>query len=213
TIHSVCASCNSNLNKKIDEKFKDHKLISTYRFAFLTNGRGKGIKNPLSGERINIDGTKYNLKLNDDLTVDATMSPKFSKQFSDLKIGDTIEIQIDEKQIGHIEGYKENIAKRLGISIDEIQIQNIDKTFRPESNYILKTDNNIVLLEFSKIFFQTASDLIGEPYLNDPIAAKYRSMLISGKIDESIKEYISPNNQITAEVFLQLLPSAQNCPN
>lgn len=212
TIHSVCQSCNSSLNKKIDEPFKDHQSISVYRFIYSTTGRGKGIKNPLAGKKIDINGTKYNFKLNDDLTADATMVPKFPK-ISDLKIGDTIKIQIDENDTEKLDQYRKKVAKKLGIPIEEIQIQNIEKTVRPESELILKTENSILFLEFSKILYQTTTDIIGSPYLNDPLAIQYRSMLISGKIDESIKEYISPNAEITSAVVQQLLPSAQNMSN
>ena len=212
TIHSVCQSCNSGLNKKIDEPFKDHQLISIYRFIYSTTGRGKGIKNPLVGKKIDINGTKYNFKLNDDLSADATITPKFPK-ISDLKIGDTIKIQIDENDTEKLDQYRKKVAEKLGIPIEEIQIQSIEKTVRPESELIVKTDNSIVFLEFSKILYQTATDIIGESYLNDPLAMQYRSMLISGKVDESIKEYISPNAEIADAVLQQLLSSAQNMSN
>lgn len=212
TIHSVCQSCNNSLNKKIDEPFKDHQLISIYRFKYSTTGRGKGIKNPLVGKKIDIDGIKYNAKLNDDLTIDVTMEPKFPK-ISDLKIGDTNQIQIDEKDIEKFYHYQKKVAEKLGIPIEEVQVQNVEKTIYPEREYILKTENSIVYLEFSKILFQATTDIIGNAYLDDPLAIQYRTMLMSGQIDKSIREYISPNSEITAAVLQQLLPSAQNMSN
>lgn len=140
------------------------------------------------------------------------MAPKFPK-ISDIKYGDTIKIQIDEKDIEKIDHYLNRVAEKLRIPVEEIQIQNIDKTIRSESKHIIKTDDNTVLLEFSKILFQTTTDMIGDSYLSDPLAIQYRSMLISGHIDKSMEEYISPRQEITSEVFLQLLPSAQNMSN
>lgn len=209
TIHSVCEKCNGELNKKIDEPFKDHKLISIYRFIFSTKGRSKKVQNPLSGEYIAIDGIEYSVKMNEDLTVNATMRPKFPK-ISELKLGETFRIEIDEKNIEQVESYRKKVAEKFDIPLNEIQIRDINKTYIPESNHVIKTDNNIVLLEFSKILYQTASDLIGTDFTKDPIAIKYREMLKSGVLDESIKEYISPHQDITNQVFIQLLQTAQS---
>lgn len=203
TIHNVCKQCNHKLNHDIDEPFKKHVLIATYRVIFSSNGRrNKTIPDPLSRERIFLDGTEYSLRLNkEDLTASIKMMPKFPKK-SDLKIGESFKIEIDTDSVS---SYLEKVASHLGVSSEEIVITDIKSNYRPATTQKIKTDNNVILLEFSKILFQTASNLFGKVFNEDSFSKKYRDMLISGKIDNSLEYLISPQQNVLNGIFSQLL--------
>ncbi|MNJ86505.1 hypothetical protein D3C87_40050 [compost metagenome] len=204
TIHSVCKQCNSLLNKTIDEPFKNNKLIATYRRVYSTKGRGKNISDPFKGEYINMDGNEYSLQLTDDFTVSLKMKPKFPKK-SDIKIGEAFQIEIDKKSEDLVNVFRERVANDLNVPIEEVQITNIIETHRPETTRTFKVENNSILLEFSKIFFQTASYIFEGTFLQDSTAEKYRSMLLSGKIDPSMEHLISPRQPFLDEILAQLL--------
>lgn len=208
TIHNVCEKCNSRLNTVIDEPFKKHVLIGTQRVAFDSKGRNKNVPDPLSGKSIFLDGKEYSLKLNKDLTVNIKLKPNFPKK-TDIKIGESFQIEINENDTESANSYLEKLASHLNVSPEEIVITNIKKNHRPATNHTIKTENNILLLEFSKILFETASDLFGGVFIDDPIAEKYRNMLISGTIDYSIQSLISPQQSILINIFSQLLGNNQ----
>ncbi|MBI3134081.1 MAG: HNH endonuclease [Bacteroidetes bacterium] len=209
TVHNVCKECNSDLNKSIDEPFKEHKLIGIYRFLFEIKGRGKKVIDPMSKETINIDGIDYRLKLMDDLKIDARQKPDFPK-IANLKIDETFQVTLDGRDMNLLDNFISKLSKEKGIPKEHIRILSKTETFRPEKNALISFDNNTVLMEFSKILHEAACDLIGKKYMTDKTGKRYAAMLKSGIIDHSMKSELNPDNFIINEVFLQLIPNFVN---
>ena len=209
TIHSVCETCNPNMNKNIDEIFKNHKIIATYRFAFNVTGRGKNVPNPLKNEKLTLDDDEYNIKLTKDLKVEARLSPKFP-DIKDLKVDESFDVTLDGKDMKLLDEYLNKVAKRLNIPKENITIKNKVVKHREEGQVYIPDANNKILLEFSKILYQTACDLLDDDYVDDPTAKRYAKMLKKGEIDESLKAEINPEDNIVNEVFMHMVPNLYN---
>ena len=206
TIHSVCETCNASMNKNIDEVFKNHKIIAHYRFAFDIKGRGKNVPDPLRNEKINIDGEDYKMKLTDDLKIETRLPPKLPN-IKDLKLNESFTATLDGKDMDLLDEYLEKAAKHLNIPKENITIKSKVVKHREESQAYIPDANNKLLLEFSKILYQTACDLLDDDFVDDTIARKYATMLKNGEIDKSLKHEINPENRISNEVFLHTVPN------
>ncbi len=208
TIHSVCKECNSHLNKKIDEVFKEHKIISSYRFIFGIKGRGKKPPYPFKNETIILGGKEHTLELTQDLKIQARLKPSFPK-ISDLKPNEPFEVTVDGKDMNLLDDYLNKVASKLEVPKENINITNKQIKHRDESQVLVTDSNNKIIMEFSKILYQTACDLLGDEYVNDILAKKYANMLRNGEIDMGLKNELNPNGVIVNQVFLHTIPNLQ----
>lgn len=209
TIHSVCATCNTKMNKNIDEIFKNHKVIATYRFAFKVKGRGKNVPDPFRNEKLTIDGEDYNIKLTEDLKIETRLPPKFPN-IKDLQLNESFEVTLDGKDMNLLDEYLDKVAQKFKIPKENIIIKKKEENYRKESQVYIPDANNKILLEFSKILYLTACDLLDDAFVKDSYAIKYAKMLERGEIDESLKKEINPENSLTNEVFMQMIPNLNN---
>lgn len=206
TIHSVCETCNASMNKNIDEVFKNHKIIAHYRFAFDIKGRGKNVPDPLRNEKINIDGEDYEMRLTEDLKIETRLPPKLPN-IKDLKVNESFVATLDGKDMDLLDAYLDKAAKQLDIPRESIIITNKEVKHRDEGQAYIPDANNKMLLEFSKILYQTACDLLDKDFINDPIAIRYAKMLKNGEIDSTLKAEINPEDRILNEVFTHTIPN------
>lgn len=209
TVHNVCKECNTLMNKNIDEPFKDNPFISTYRFKFGIKGRTKGTSNPLKGKKVVIDGEERLLELNEKLEVKAKSKPQFPK-LKDLKFNSEFKITIDEEDIHLVDDYLNKAAKYLKIPRTELNLGEISKQYVPKSKVKIPFESNEVLLEYSKILYQTSCDLLGSRYIESKSAKKYAEMIHSGRINADMRELITPQESIVNEVYLQLQNNASH---
>lgn len=199
TVHNVCKECNEDrLNPNIDAPFLDHIRISIYRFVHNQSRNGRGIKNPLQGETVTINGTKHLITLTKDLQIKSYL-PRQYPQKEEIVDGKDFKVTVDESDADKIDEIIQKLAKKSGRSPEEFKIRSIKTTDIPESSLTIESNNMPLALGFAKILYETAVDLV-PTYYNDELAVKYSQMLYNGKFDLSLQSEIQPAPEIINEI-------------
>ncbi len=183
-IDRVCTGCNSDLGTNIDVALTDDALILFARHRHLghtgalTRAFGPGVladgthvlpylNNAVAPLGLNVRGERCETK-----SADGTTTIQYV-----LPAGDEWRLpEILEREQRRREKIGESV---LGHSVQEVSVE------KPESRHDFKTDLAGVTLALAKIAYEFAWRSLGDSYLNDPTAQRFRDALRAGVPDEA----------------------------
>ena len=199
TVHNVCKECNEDrLGPNIDVPFLNHILISMYRFVHEQSRNGRGIRNPLQGETVTINGTKHLITLTKDLQI-KSYQPRQYPNKKDIVDGKDFKVTVDGSDADKINEIIQKLAKKSGRLPEEFKIRSIETTDIPERTHTIESNNMPLALGFAKILYETAVDCVPS-YFDDVLAIKFSQMLHSGEFDPSLQNEMQPDIELINEV-------------
>lgn len=177
-IFNVCKTCNSRMGEKVDSPLVNHKLTELYRFAQEIEGKSGSIPNPFSGIFMEEGNPKVKARVdvNKEGKLEVLYHPVI-KLKEDAGVVQSIEIAVDSKDEGMIDGILQKIIKRKGISESAI--------VKGERRREIRTGGvggrwEIDILKFKigllKIAYEFAVDSIPD-FFTDPDAIKISEIL------------------------------------
>ncbi|MEI2418609.1 HNH endonuclease [Orrella sp. JC864] len=200
-IFNVCRTCNSRMGEKVDSPLVNHKLTDLYRFAQEVKSKNGGIPNPFSGifiEEGNPDA-KARVNINKEGKLEVLYHPVI-KVTEDSGVVQSIEIAVDSKDEGKIDGILRKILKRKGIPESAI--------IKGERRREIRTGGvggrwEIDILKFKigllKIAYEFAVDSIPD-FFSDADAIKISDILKNADY-EGAKKYAKIDSDLQPGVF------------
>lgn len=200
-IFNVCETCNSKMGEKVDSQLVNHKLTELYRFAQEIEGKKGIVPNPFSGiflEEGNPD-VKARVDINKEGKLEVLYHPAI-KLTEDAGVVQSIEIAVDSKDEGRIDGILQKIVTRKGIPESAI--------IKGERRREIRTGGvggrwEIDILKFKigllKIAYEFAVDSIPE-FFSDVDAIKISEILKNANY-EGAKEYAKIGSGLQPEIF------------
>ncbi|WP_343499492.1 HNH endonuclease [Achromobacter denitrificans] len=200
-IFNVCETCNSKMGEKVDSPLVNHKLTELYRLAQEIEGKKGGVPNPFSGTFIEEGNPeiKARVDINKGGKLEVLYHPVI-KLTEDAGVVQSIEIAVDSKDEGKIDGILQKIAKRKGIPESAI--------IKGERRREIRTGGvggcwEIDILKFKigllKIAYEFAIDSIPE-FFSDVDAIKISEILKNADY-EGAKEYAKIGSGLQPEIF------------
>lgn len=115
-IFNVCKTCNSRMGEKVDSPLVNHKLTELYRFSHEIEGKSGSVPNPFSGIFIEEGNpeVKARVDTNKEGMLDVLYHPVI-KLTEDGGVVQSIEVAVDSKDEGKIDGIFQKILRRKGI--------------------------------------------------------------------------------------------------
>jgi HNH endonuclease len=190
-IGRVCKLCNDFLGAKVDVLLTDHKAILLKRAEFGMGDRsGKDI-DPWG--RVFGDGS---LASNPEVQIHLVPNPETGRmeprrRYSSTPIkqddgSEGVRIRLDVNQIGELEKIAQRLRKRAGqepYSEDEIQALLASATKRtieqPDVIFTIEMDTRHYQRAVCKIIYELAWFWLGDAYIDDPVAKKLRTVILS----------------------------------
>ncbi|WP_301271060.1 HNH endonuclease [Halomonas sp. Y3] len=200
-IFNVCKTCNSKMGEKVDSHLVNHKLTDLYRFAQELEGKSGSLPNPFAGTFVEEGNpeVKARVEVNKEGKLEVLYHPVI-KLKEDAGVVQSIEIAVDSKDEGKIDGILNKIIKRKGISESAI--------VKGERRCEIRTGGvggrwEIDILKFKigllKIAYEFAVDSIPDYFL-DADAIKISKILENADY-EGVKEYVKIGSGLQPEIF------------
>ncbi len=200
----VCRECNSILGSTVDAPLSDHIFIVIRRAELGLKGNSNTIPDALK----NLLGTGMSTLVSDPTQrVQLTTNPNTGKldlkmiyHATETKLGGEVvqrQITLDARDVGQVGTIIQRERKRAGhqpLSLEELKAQ-VDLVVAAGSRTIEKPEvkHQIILdrVEFRKGLLKIAYELafiwLGETYLDDPMAARLRDVILSRSDEQTAK--------------------------
>lgn len=195
TIKEVCPACNSNLNQRFEQKFKDDFIVELGRYQNNIRGKRKNDKPPFPFRGFVDTDISAEGQLDDNFTPSLKTDIQFSKTAEDtFQIKGLVDASRIEEAIKSLERKLPQYIAELhpeytGQQIREATDNRIKefkeycskpenrKISRPMFHYKKKIDLNIYNLEYAKIAYEFAFHQFGKSFLTEKIALDLRNFL------------------------------------
>lgn len=200
-IFNVCKTCNSRMGEKVDSPLVNHKLTELYRFTQEAKGKSGAIPNPFAGVFIEEGNpeVKFRVGVNNEGKLEFLYHPviKIKEDAGAIK---SIEIVVDSKDEGKIDGILQKIIKRKGVPPSAI--------IKGEQRREIRTSGicgswGIDTLKFKigllKIAYEFSVDSI-PGYFSDADAIAISEILKNADY-EGVEEYVKIGSGLQPEIF------------
>lgn len=200
-IKTVCAVCNGDLGKYIDNPFGNHKEILLYRHHFGLNRGSRAIKNPFGKQKLE-DG-------NDFIVMKGTAGFE-GHQLPNLEIIETeqgpvglvtMSAALIKSPVEAVATFSKQFEQITGYPVGYCTLQKD----HPKVTYTAyeKDSDNKLIWEFLKIAYETAVTYIPQ-YFEDEFAIAYSKMLKVVTFDREYLEFLNPSPEKYTE-FTEVL--------
>ena len=198
TIDRVCVDCNSWLGANVDAALTDHLMIVVRRWQLGLAGNSgavpDGIRAVLGKGVLASDPTRrFVLETNPETGKLEHRGLYHSKEITREDGTRIKQIMIDAKDAGQIGTILQRERKRAGVpplsseelekEVSQILSQGVQTLERPELRHEIAVDIAQYRRAIFKIAYELACTWIGNGYLEDPVAAKLRNVVL-GQLDE-----------------------------
>lgn len=200
-IFNVCKTCNSKMGEKVDSPLVNHKLTELYRFTQEIESKSGSIPNPFSGIFMEKGDPEFKARV--DVSKEGKLEVLYHpviKLKEDAGVVQSIEIAVDSKDEGMIDGILQKIIKRKGISESAIVKGERRREIRTG---VFSGRWEIDILKFKigllKIAYEFAVDSIPD-FFTDADAIKISGILKNADY-EGVKEYVKIGSGLQPEIF------------
>jgi len=206
TIREVCTCCNSKLNRKFEQNFKNEFTVRMKRYEHNIRGKRKNDVPPFPFRGYVDTDISAQCQLDQDFAPSLKTDVELSKVN-----GDTFQCKISADAAKRAEVIK-SLERKLPKCIQEIHpeftsvqvegevkklIKKVEEQFdlpenrkivRPNLNYKFKVDLKIFMLEYAKVAYEFAFHQFGKSFLEEQIATEIQDFLCGGS--DSAMQYI-----------------------
>ena len=190
--YHVCKECNSMLGQEIDPLLTNHKLIELIRFSKRIKGKTGKIPNPLGGNLIGEDESKY-IVLDNDGKLNPCLIPDVSVDVSKGQV----KLVLDARDKHKAQSMLDKICNRNGWQKHQLTEQELEIKTAPLPLFSIPMaiDLQQFKLPLLKIAYEFCVETISD-YLNDPLAVMISSIIYNKNFGE-MKKLVMVGNGFT----------------
>ncbi|EDN67545.1 conserved hypothetical protein [Beggiatoa sp. PS] len=204
-IHTVCTDCNNHLGSAIDCTITNHKLAEFYRFIHKIKGKSGKIPNPFKNTNLTLkDDPKQ--KIRAIRNKEGMLEPYFLYNLSEISPDGEFTLHFDKRNEGKIENYLKGIAKKIGISLNEIKSSCIlmpYKKITPKVDCKMEIDIKKFRMGLLKIAYEFAVDTI-PAYYHDKKAKLISHILFKADFEALDKYSLFIGSGLQKSIFQSL---------
>lgn len=185
----VCKACNTALGKNIDAPFVSHRVVGVYRKLFdlrRRDSKGKGkrsIPNPFSGRFEDGNGNEIYIQFNEGKPMAYHVPKDEAPVYGENGWVGITHLPADKFTTD--EEIIQRYAKKHKLDPAGVKLLSVERTSNPAVTISLPLDNGPFILGALKIAYEFAGVMVPS-YLEDPLAAAYREVLLSGIISDAM---------------------------